>query len=207
MKKIAIAFLFVSVCCSTGMGGVAQSSVSANVVSPVTRYFKLTIVLRFPSDAELEPASQTVTTEVAILPNRTGSCKTRMTSQVPIGTGLATKFIDVGTKFDCNDVRLEGNGLALSIVLETNRLNGMVSLKNHDGVETQEPIISQRNLALSIKLPLDTPKVIFKSKNADPSKLKRPTPLGEAAKEGAGKEIPMVQDSPMQVEMTASELK
>jgi|GEM_PF-6772554 len=178
--------------------------VAARVSSSSTRYFKLTMVLKHPVNGELEPVSQSITTEVAVYGDgRTGSCRTRMTSQVPIGTGMATKFIDVGTKFDCNDVRLEGDGLAMSIVLETSRLTRMISLKNRDGVETEEPVISQRNVALSVKLPLDTPKMVFDSKNVDSSKLKPLGPLGAAA----AKDETMMQDAAMQIEMTASELK
>ncbi|NYF78357.1 hypothetical protein [Granulicella arctica] len=181
-----------------------MKSAGASVALSAMRYFKLTMVLKYPTNGELEPMSQSITTEVAVYGDgRIGSCRTRMTSQVPVGTGVATKFIDVGTKFDCNDVRLEGDGLAMSIVLETSRLTRMISIKNRDGVETVEPVISQRNVTLSVKLPLNTPKVVFDSKDVDSSKLKPLGSLGAtAAKDGS-----MMQDAAMQIEMTASELK
>lgn len=182
----------------------AKSETGASISPSSTRYFKLKVELRFPTSPEQEPVTQSMTTEVAVNKDRpgSGSCRIRMGSQVPIGTGMATKFIDVGTKFDCNDIHVEGDGLALSIVLETSRISRMISLKNRAGVETEEPVISQRNLALSVKLPLDTKKVIFDSKNVDPSKLKR---LGSLDAEA--KDAPMMQEAAMQVEMTASELK
>jgi hypothetical protein len=202
MRKLlrGVFFAGVMIACVTG---VAQESGKASMASHTTRYFKLTMVLSYPANKELEPVSQSITTEVAVFGDgRSGSCKTRMTSQVPVGTGLTTKFIDVGTKFDCNDVRIEGEGLAMSIVLETSRLAGMVALHNKDG-DTEEPVISQRNLVLAVKLPLDTPKVIFDSKNVDSSKLKPLGPLGA----GAAKDGSVAQEAGMQVEMTVSELK
>jgi len=165
----------------------------------------------------LEPGEQSITTEIAVPPaGRTGSCKTRMTSQVPVMVGGpqtqfskdGTKFIELGTKFDCNNVHVEGDGLAFTIILETSRVTGMIETgaTNRDGSPVEEPIITQRNLELSVKLPLDQAKVIFDS-NTKPLTPLRPLqplkPLHEDLKSLPSK----MEDRPLQIEMTATELK
>ncbi len=177
-----------------------------------TRYFKLTLVLRYPSAKSTpEPGEQSITTEVAVgTAGRTGSCKTRMTSQVPVtiggpGTQFSkdgTKFVELGTKFDCNNVHIEADGLAFSIVLETSRVTGMIETggTNRDGTPMEEPIITQRNLELAVRLPLDKPKVIFDSNIKPTTPLK---PLQENPKQLPNK----MEDPPLQIEVTATELK
>lgn len=183
---------------------------SAGAAISGTRYFQLTLVLRYTANADGPPVpgTQSITTEVAVIPDRPGasSSRTRMGSQIPVVIGGKTQLIDVGTSFDCNNVRVEGDGVAMSIVLETSRLGGMVPVKEAGGVEVEEPLITQRKIELSIKLPLDTPKVVFDSKMGVPGHpLKSVQSLGP----GDGK-VPaqmMLQEPGMQVEMTAKELK
>jgi hypothetical protein len=133
-----------------------------------------------------------------------------MTSQVPVAMEGKTKFIELGTKFDCNNVRVEGGGLALSLVLETSRVARMVPVKDTNGVETEEPVIAQRTLELSVKLPLDTPKVIFDSNVAVPGHPLKPIqalkPVQNDSKVVPPQEV-MTPEPAMQIEMTASELK
>ena len=201
-------FRDVSICCAlvaASAVGLAQSTTSgAGATVSTTRYFQLTLELKYPAsvDGQQQPADQSITTQVAVGDRKPGSCKTRMTSQFPLVMAGKTTFVDLGTKFDCNNVHVEGDGLTLSIVLETSSVRGTVLTKNHDGSETEEPIISQRSLALSVKqLALGTPEVIFDSKAIDTSKLKKtelsavPTPTAS------------VQQPGLQVVMTVTELK
>ena len=55
----------------------------------------------------------------------------------------------------------------MSIVLETSKISRMNALKDHAGLETEEPVVTQWNLAVSIKLPLATGTVTFDSKNEE----------------------------------------
>lgn len=134
------------------------------------------------------------------------SAKTRMGSQVPVVIGGKTQLVDVGTSFDCNNVRVEGDGLAMSIVLEASRIGDMVRIKNANGVEVEEPLITQRRIELSIKLPLNTPKVVFDSKVGVPGHSLKPL---QSLQPGDARIPPaqmMLQEPGMQIEMTAKEL-
>ena len=196
-------------CCAVLMAVtacLAQSTKPASGVSstsPGTRYFQLTVLLKFPegTDGLQQHADQVISTDVAVNNNRPGSCKTRVTSQVPIVTGGKTKFVELGTKFDCNDVHVDGDGLALSIVVETSNIQGMITTKSDSGVEMEEPIISQRKLELSAKLLLDTPKVIFDSKTVSHAVIQK---LGSGT---APLKTAVQAPSSMQIEITATELK
>jgi hypothetical protein len=114
-----------------------------------------------------------------------------------IGGGLR---IDRAREFGEN-VRIDGNGLVLSVILETSLVNGTVTTKNSNGVETEEPIISQRNLELAMKLPFETPKVIFDSDNME-TKLTDFTRVAAEAKISEE-----VRHPTLQIEMTAKELR
>lgn len=143
-----------------------------------------------------------------MIPDRPGaaSSKTRMGSQVPVVIGGKMQLIDVGTSFDCNNVRVEGNDVAMSIVLEASRIGDMVRIKNANGVEVEEPLITQRRIELSIKLPLNTPKVVFDSKVGVPGHSLKPL---RSLQPGDAKIPPaqmMLQEPGMQIEMIAKEL-
>ncbi len=83
----------------------------------------------------------------------------------------------------------------------------MINYTRRDGVEMEEPIITDRAIELTVKLPLDQPKVVFDSSSKvllplKPLKgLSKDDPSAEAA---AG---PPAQDQPMVIELTATELK
>ena len=190
------------------IAGIAQSKKSGSApVAKASRYFQLTLNLKFAPVADHEPTAQTITTEVAVREGRPGSCKARMISQVPTGTGSGTKYIELGTKLDCNDVHIEGDGIALEFTLETSRIAGMVKTKGSDGVVIDEPVISQRSVQLTARLPLGSPKVVFDFE-FHPRPLKAPNPLGDAPASGVN-EAPTPQriDSPLLIEMTATELE
>lgn len=185
-----------------------RASSGAGAGSTDTRYFQLTLDLKSPGSLEGQPqlSAQSIMTEVAVSDGKPGSCRTRMTSQIPVSG--SDKPIDIGTRFDCNNIHLEGDGLALSIVLDMSRITGKVSTKNRDGVEVEEPIISERKLELSVKLPLGTPKVVFDSSSET---LVKPLKALQKGSElppsyGAPKRIE-VPTPPLQIEMTATELK
>ncbi len=138
-----------------------------------------------------------------------GSSKTRMGSQVPVAAGGKTQMIDVGTNFDCDNVHLEGDGLALHFVLEASRIGSLIRIKNAEGVEVEEPLITQRTIELSVKLPLNAPKVVFDSKvgvPGHPLQLLPPLKPLEGDAKPSLTQIPVPQPG-MQVEMTAKELK
>ncbi len=204
--------------------GTAESSNPVSSVpkgSRAPRYFQITMILRYTAsvDGPPAPAPQSVTTGVVVSDDKAGSCKVRMGSQIPVMMDGKSKYIDVGTNLDCNNVHLEGDGLALSIVLDTSRVREMVRLKDGNGVETEEPLITQRRIELSVKLPLDTPKVVFDSSAAAKvHPLEQLKPVGGGADAAAAdKSAParpvivapkvMTQDPAMQIEMTASEMK
>jgi hypothetical protein len=174
--------------------------------SPV-RYFQLAINLKFGASGEQQATTQTITTEVAVRGAGPGSCKARMVSQIPTGSGTGTKYLEVGTSFDANDIHIEGGGVALHFVLSTSRPVKMINYTRRDGVEMEEPIITDRAIELTVKLPLDQPKVVFDSSSKvllplKPLKgLSKDDPSAEAA---AG---PPAQDQPMVIELTATELK
>jgi hypothetical protein len=188
--------------------GIAQQGKSASAPVAASRYFQITLNLKFAQTADQPPATETITTEVAVRDEKPGSCKARMISQVPIGTGSATKYIELGTKLDCNDVHVEGDGLALQFTLETSGFIGMAKTRGADGAIFDEPMIAQRSVQLSVKLPLDQPKVVFDSSAHPTTPLK---PLAPPANGAAGvvsaTPIPSRLSTPMLIEMTASELK
>jgi len=189
--------------------GIAQSKRSVPVTgAPASRYFQLTLNLKFGQVADQQPTTQTITTEVAVRDGRPGSCKARMISQVPMGAGSRTKYLDLGTKLDCNDVHIEGDGIALQFALETSRVSEMVKTKTSDGAEIDEPLITQRTVQLTVKLPLDQTKVVFNSSSHPLDPLKAKSLSGDVPARTANQisSIPR-QDPPMLIEMTASELK
>jgi hypothetical protein len=188
--------------------GIAQAGKSGSAPVPASRYFQITLNLKFTQAPDQQPANESITTEVAVRPGKPGSCKARMLSQVPVGTGSATRYVELGTKLDCNDVHIEGDGIALEFVLEASGLIGTAKTKGSDGVVFDEPLITQRSVQLSVKLPLDQPKVVFDSSARPLTPLKQPAP----AAEGSGavvsvSQVPSRLDAPMLIEMTASELK
>lgn len=185
----------------------AKPLTHAGTASSATRYFQVTLVLRFSASPEGPPApgTQSITTELAVSGNRPGSSKTRMGSQVPIITGGKTQLIDVGTNFDCDNVHVERDGLALHFLLETTRVGNMIRTKDAEGVEVEEPIISKRTIELTVKLPLDSAKTVFDSTVGVPGhQLKQMAPLSPLQVDAKSA---IAQQGGMQVEMTAKELK
>ncbi len=185
--------------------GVAQSRTHGGEGTTMTRYFELTMVLRFPGAPGREERVQRLTTDLAVVRDRPGasSGKARMISQTPVMMQKGPTYVDLGTKLDCNDVRVDGNALAMGVVLETSAVNGTVTTVDKEGRSLQEPLISQRNLSLQIRLPFGKPTVIFDAKNGD---LERERPLpGEGGGASATVEGPPPATE-MQVEMTAREL-
>ena len=182
--------------------GAAQSKRSV-VASPAsagaTRYFQLTMDLKSGPIADQQPTTRTISTELAVRDGRAGSCKARMTSQVPTGAGSGTKYIELGTKLDCNDAHIDGDALALEFALETSRIAAMIKTKGVDGKEVDEPLITQRTVQLTVKLPLGKTQVVFDSNSRHATSLK---PLGA----GVISDLPK-EDVPMLIEMTAVELK
>jgi len=188
--------------------GIAQPGRPGSTAAASSRYFQITLNLKFAQAADQQPATETITTQVAVRDGKPGSCKARMLSQVPTGTGRAMKYIELGTKLDCNDVRVEGDGIALEFALETSGYMGTAKTKGSDGVFFEEPMITQRSVELSVKLPLDQPKVVFDS-SAPPSKLLSPPPPSADPSAGvvSAMPVPTRLGAPMMIEMTATELK
>ena len=191
--------------------GIAQSKGSGPATvsaASASRYFQLTLNLKFGPFADQPPTTQTITTEVAVRDGRPGSCKARMISQVPTGAGSKTKYLELGTKLDCNDVHIEGDGLALQFALETSRVAEIVKTKINDGTEIDEPLITQRTVQLTVKLPLDQTKVVFNSSSHPLAPLKAKS-LSEDEPTSTANKISSSprQDPPMLIEMTVSELK
>lgn len=191
-----------------GLGAQSRVTHKATEVLPesATRYFELKLVMRYPGAPGREPRVESLMTDIAVIKDRPGasSCRARVTSQVPVMMQKGPTYLDLGTKLDCNDVRVEGNAVAMAVVLETSSVNGMVTTRDKDGQSLEEPLISQRNLQLQARLPLGKPTVIFDTKNMEPMRLK---PLKEDAGAVAGSETDgMRAPAEMQVEMTAREL-
>jgi hypothetical protein len=186
----------------------AVSAQSKRSGAAPTRYFQLTVNLKSGAVADQQSSTQTITTGVAIRSDRPGSCKARMMFQAPTGAGAGTKYVELGTKFDCNDVHIEGDGIALEFALETSRVVQMIKTKRSDGVEIDEPLIGERAVQLAVKLPLDQAKVVFDSSSKLSPPLKTQT-LPEAAPPLSPTAIPIPpsQDSPILIELIATELK
>jgi hypothetical protein len=207
MKTTHIIALFL-VLVGAATAGIAQPEKSSSAAAVASRYFQVTLNLKFVQAADQQPATETITTEVAVRDGKPGSCKARMLSQVPTGTGRATKYIELGTKLDCNDVRIEGDGIALEFALETSGYMGTARTKGSDGVVFDEPMITQRSVQLSVKLPLDRPKVVFDASAHPLTPLKPPAPLGDtSAGVVSAMPVPSRLGAPMLIEMTATELK
>jgi hypothetical protein len=188
--------------------GNAQPGKPGSTAAAASRYFQITLNLKFAQTADQQPATETITTQVAVRDGKPGSCKARMLSQVPIGSGRAMKYIELGTKLDCNGVRVEGDGIALEFALETSGYMGTARTKGSDGVVFDEPIITQRSVELSVKLPLDQPKVVFDSSAHPLQPLSPPQPLaGASGGVVSTTPVPSRLGAPMQIEMTATELK
>ncbi len=187
--------------------GFAQSKTTRTPVE-TARYFQLTLNLKFGANGEQQATTQTITTEFALRGTIRGSSRARMVSQTPTGSGTGTKYIEVGTKFDADDIHLEGGGVALHFVLSASRPVKMIKYKSKDGVDMEEPVIADRTVEFAVKLPLDQMKVVFDSSSKSLMALK---PLGDnpkadpAASAAAGA-LPSP-DQPMVIEMTVSELK
>jgi hypothetical protein len=190
------------------LGGIAQTQVNHPAsASAKTRYFELTLNLKFGANGEQQATMQTITTEFAVRSTIPGTTKARMVSQTPAGNGVKTKYIEVGTKFDADDIHVEGDGVALHFVLSASRPVKMIKYKASDGTEIEEPIITDRTVELSVKLPLDRAKVVFDSSSKSLAPLK---PLGGNAKDNLAADTASgmpTPDQPMVIEMMVSELK
>jgi len=185
---------------------VARPGVAA-APTPV-RYFQLAINLKFGASGEQQATTQTITTEVAVRGTIPGSCKARMVSQYPTGSGTATKYIELGTKFDANDIHIEGEDVALHFILATSRPVKMIKYTRSDGVEIEEPIITEQTIELAVKLPLGQAKVVFDDSSFKPLAPLKPlqgATVGDPAAEAAAG--PPQQHQPMVIELTATELK
>jgi len=192
------------------IAALAQSKLARPAVAAAptpVRYFQLTIDLKFGASGEQQATTQTITTEVAVRGTVPGSCSARMVSQVPTGSGTGTKYLEVGTSFDANEIHTDGGGIALHFVLSTSRPVKMIKYTRSDGVEMEEPIITNREIELSVKLPLNQPKVVFdsSSKSLSPLQPLKSLSRGEPSAEAAAG--PPQQDQPMMIELTATELK
>ncbi|MBB5057312.1 hypothetical protein HDF16_001997 [Granulicella aggregans] len=186
------------------IGGVAQTAANHAVSAAArTRYFQLTLNLKFGANGEQQATMQTITTEFAVRGTIPGTTKARMVSQTPAGNGVQTRYIEVGTKFDADDIHVEGNGVALHFVLSASRPVKMIKYKANDGTEIEEPIITDRTVELSVKLPLDKAKVVFDSSSKS---LEVSKPLGGNAKDDPAAAMPKP-DQPMAIEMTVSEVR
>ena len=202
VRRIALCFLLSGAATS----GIAQPGKPGSAPIAPSRYFQITLNLKFTQAPDQQPATESITTEVAVRDGKPGSCKARMLSQVPAGAGSATRYIELGTKLDCNDVHIEGDGIALGFALETSALMGTAKTRGSDGVVFDEPLIAQRSVQLSVKLPLDQPKVVFDSSTHPSTPLKPPAPAANGSLVSATP-VPSRLDAPMLIEMTASELK
>ena len=188
--------------------GIAQPARPGSAPASSSRYFQITLNLKFVQAADQQPATETITTQVAVRDGKPGSCKARMLSQVPIGTGQAMKYIELGSKLDCNDVRVEGDGIALEFALETSGYMGIAKTKGSDGAVFDEPIITERSVELSVKLPLNRPKVVFDSSAPPLKPLSPPLPSADlSAGVVAAMPVPSRLGAPMLIEMTATEMK
>lgn len=193
-------------------GGVASSFGQAKGVSRAgvtaasgSRNFQLTMVIESPQSGETatQPTTQSITTEIVVVEGRTGSGKARMTSQLPSSSSSRSKLVELGTKLDCTDVYMDGNELALHFVLETSRFTGYVESTDEKCGTVKEPLISQRTVELSVKVPLDRPKIVFDSRTVSKGGLK---PLPESA--GPGRiTVERFQQPELRVELMATELK
>lgn len=186
-----------------GVTGAANGqSRKAAAATSAARYFKIDLALKFGAVPAQGPAMQSISTEVAVRAGKPGSCKARMISQVPTGMGGQTKFVDLGTKLDCNDVHVEGNALALQFTLDASRIKQMVKSKAADGSPMEEPLITQRTVQLTVRLPLNKTETVFDSST---HAMKPLGPVG--LKPGEGGPAPaMGEDVPLVIEMTATEL-
>jgi hypothetical protein len=202
MKALKSGVLFVALLAITSA---VQAQPARNESAAASRYFQITLNLKFMQVADQPPATETITTQVAVREGKPGSCKARMLSQVPMGAGSTMKYLELGTKLDCNDVRVEGDGIALKFALETSGLTGTAKTRGADGVIFEEPLITQRSVELSVKLPLDHPKVVFDA-STQPSK-----PLSPLPTDGPGvvsvNSVPARISAPMVIEITATELR
>jgi hypothetical protein len=198
-----------AVCLSALLTSAIQTSAqSKGSATSATRYFQLTLNLKSDGADAKQNGNQTIVTEVAVGNDKPGSCKARMIYQVPYALGSATKYAELGTKFDCNNVHWEGDGLSLDLVLETSRVIQMIKTKANNGVVLDEPLIGQRAVQLTTKLLLARPKVVFDSKSERPEKMRQAPNKADAITSNAAQALPPPnRDHPIVIELTATELK
>jgi hypothetical protein len=203
VKRVFQAGMFIAVLMMVS-SGVAQTKATP------ARYFQLTLNLKFGANEQQQETAQTITTEVAVRGTVPGACRARMVSQTPTGSGAGTKYIEVGTKFDADDIHVDGDSVALHFVLSASRPVKMIKYKSKEGVEVEEPVITERVVELSVKIPLDTTKTVFDSSSKSLIPGKRPVsdlkddPAVVAAAAAGVMSSP---DQPVLIEMIVTELK
>lgn len=198
---LCVVCLLLSVMPPTAMSQLKGSNLLPPSAASATRHFQLALNLRFGQVGAQPATAQTITTEVAVRDGRPGSCKARMISQVPMGAGQKLKYLELGTKLDCNDIHIEGDGIALQFTLETSRIAEMIKTKTSSGEELDEPLITQRTVQLRVHLPLGQTKVVFDS-SSHPLTVETAKSLSQDSQPST-----KMQDSPISLEMTATELK
>ncbi len=198
---------------TAGFGQGAGGSPSSE--RPVSRTFQLTLVIESPQSgaAAAQPPAESITTEIVVPgEGRMGYGKARMTSQLPTSSQAGAKLVELGTKLDVGEVHVDGKELALHFVLETSRLTGFVSSKDDKGAVVEEPLITERTVELSVKLPLDRAKVVFDSKAVmkpvpEPGMKGEMKPLPEAGGGTPGLTVRRLGQTELRVEMVATEVK
>ncbi len=120
----------------------------------------------------------------------------RLSARGPLALGLDE--LQVATSGESP----EGNALALQFTLDASRIKQMVKSKAADGSPMDEPLITQRTVQLTVRLPLNKTETVFDSST---HAMKPLGPVG--LKPGEGGPAPaMGEDVPLVIEMTATEL-
>ncbi len=216
--RVRRVLLAVLVCGGVGTtAGLGQGTAgSPSSERPGSRTFQLTLVIESPPQSGAEaaqPPAESITTEIVVPGDgRMGYGKARMTSQLPTSSQAGAKLVELGTKLDVGEVHVEGKELALHFVLETSRLTGFVSGKDDKGAVVEEPLITERTVELSVKLPLDRAKVVFDSKAVmkpvpEPGMKGEMKPLAEAGGGTPGLTVRRLGQTELRVEMVATEMK
>ena len=107
----------------------------------------------------------------------------------------------MGTHQYSVQVRVERDALALQFILDASRIKDMVKTTAPDGTTLDEPLITQRTVQLSVKLPLNHTEVVFDSSTHPQATLTTLSPQS-----GQPAPLPTTQDVPLILEMIAAEL-
>lgn len=181
MRKIAISCLllltlpFAAQALAQGDQAVAKAPEAAKAPEPPVHFYHLDLVVKEMGEDGKPVNSRTYSCTVSTAHNEHDSV--RVGSRIPIATGsylnngsdaqVNTQFqyLDVGVNFDVQDVREEGNKLAMDLKAEISGVGSNVRFGGENGIN--EPVVRQNRWQAPVLIPTGKPTVVFTSDDID----------------------------------------